>query len=61
MVNYFKELTMVICPWCGTNYTTFQSNCSRCGGPLTGPTPAETSIKDDQVTMPPSSAAPHLG
>ncbi len=25
---------MVICPWCGTNYITFQSNCSRCGGPI---------------------------
>lgn len=25
---------MYICPWCGTNYTTFQSNCSNCGGPL---------------------------
>jgi hypothetical protein len=25
---------MVICPWCGTAYTAFQSNCQRCGGPL---------------------------
>jgi len=25
---------MVICPWCGTNYLTFQSNCKNCGGPL---------------------------
>jgi hypothetical protein len=25
---------MVTCPWCGTNYVTFQSNCSNCGGPL---------------------------
>ena len=25
---------MVICPWCGTNYVTFQSNCKNCGGPL---------------------------
>ena len=30
---------MVTCPWCGTTYTTFQSNCDRCGGPL--PAPAE--------------------
>ncbi len=29
---------MVICPWCGTTYAAFQSNCQRCGGPLT---PAE--------------------
>jgi hypothetical protein len=26
---------MVICPWCGTSYANFQSNCQRCGGPLT--------------------------
>jgi hypothetical protein len=25
---------MVTCPWCGTSYLTFQSNCNNCGGPL---------------------------
>ena len=25
---------MIICPWCGTNYLVFQSNCKNCGGPL---------------------------
>ncbi len=25
---------MITCPWCGTNYVSFQSNCSNCGGPL---------------------------
>jgi hypothetical protein len=25
---------MVTCPWCGTSYTSFQPNCSNCGGPL---------------------------
>lgn len=25
---------MIICPWCGTNYPTFQSSCDKCGGPL---------------------------
>jgi hypothetical protein len=25
---------MVICPWCGTAYISFQSNCDNCGGPL---------------------------
>ncbi len=25
---------MVTCPWCGTNYLAFQSNCTNCGGPL---------------------------
>jgi hypothetical protein len=31
---------MVTCPWCGTNYAAFQSNCDRCGGPLALPTEA---------------------
>ena len=25
---------MITCPWCGTTYVAFQSNCQRCGGPL---------------------------
>jgi hypothetical protein len=25
------------CPWCGTSYTTFRSNCRNCGGPLPPP------------------------
>ncbi len=25
---------MITCPWCGTSYEKFQSNCSNCGGPL---------------------------
>ena len=25
---------MIICPWCGINYLTFQPNCNNCGGPL---------------------------
>jgi hypothetical protein len=28
------KIIMIICPWCGTNYLTFQSNCDKCGGPL---------------------------
>jgi hypothetical protein len=28
---------MVTCPWCGTNYAAFQSNCDKCGGPLPAP------------------------
>jgi hypothetical protein len=30
-------LTTIICPWCGTNYTRFQSNCRNCGGTLPAP------------------------
>jgi hypothetical protein len=29
-----EKETMNICPWCGTNYLTFRSNCKNCGGPL---------------------------
>ena len=25
------------CPWCGTSYTAFRSNCKNCGGPLPPP------------------------
>ncbi len=25
---------MFTCPWCGTHYQAFQSNCTNCGGPI---------------------------
>ena len=25
---------MITCPWCGTSYAEFRSNCQNCGGPL---------------------------
>jgi hypothetical protein len=28
---------MITCPWCGTNYETFLSNCRNCGGPISIP------------------------
>jgi hypothetical protein len=28
---------MITCPWCGTSYTAFRSNCVNCGGPLPPP------------------------
>lgn len=28
---------MITCPWCGTNYEEFQSNCDNCGGSLPQP------------------------
>lgn len=31
---------MVTCPWCGTTYTGFQSNCDKCGGPMPPPVQA---------------------
>jgi hypothetical protein len=44
---------MITCPWCGTNYTTFQSNCTNCGGSL--PLPAESTPSDlaGELRVPP--------
>ena len=44
---------MVTCPWCGTNYQTFQSNCDRCGGPLPAPAEPGASPGDDRLPVPP--------
>lgn len=33
---------MITCPWCGTNYQAFQSNCDNCGGSL--PMPFESTL-----------------
>lgn len=33
---------MITCPWCGTNYISFQSNCDNCGGSL--PLPPEVTV-----------------
>lgn len=41
---------MLTCPWCGTNYSTFQPNCSNCGGPL--PLPAEKPALDSDEILP---------
>jgi hypothetical protein len=40
---------MITCPWCGTNYEAFQSNCDNCGGSLplpTGDAPVSTEAAD---------------
>jgi hypothetical protein len=42
---------MIICPWCGTGYLTFQPNCTNCGGLLPA---AELSDSTDNLTPPPS-------
>ena len=39
---------MITCPWCGTHYTAFQSNCDNCGGTLPLPA-AEPPRMDDQT------------
>jgi hypothetical protein len=44
---------MVVCPWCGTNYATFQSNCSKCGGPIQPTQTVSSSDRKTEVLMPP--------
>ena len=49
---------MITCPWCGTSYAVFQSNCKNCGGQLTPPPSidnvlAATAAAEEQVVMPP--------
>ena len=45
---------MITCPWCGTNYVTFQPNCQNCGGPLPGPGAAmDPSVAADELVTPP--------
>lgn len=46
---------MIACPYCGTHYAVFQSNCSNCGGPLLPP--PEPSIARAQDIL---SASPPL-
>jgi hypothetical protein len=43
---------VITCPWCGTNYTTFQPNCRNCGGslPLTAEEAPEPSVA--RITVP---------
>ena len=47
---------MVICPWCGTNYPSFRSNCKNCGGPLqtTGENDAAPTSVEEIVAPPPA-------
>jgi len=45
---------MIICPWCGTNYPTFQSNCKNCGGLLQAvEVIARLPISTENIPMPP--------
>lgn len=48
---------IIICPWCGTNYIDFQSNCSNCGGTIPAPRKAPAATRPDarpQLSWPPS-------
>ena len=58
---------MITCPWCGTNYAVFQTNCKNCGGPLPPPPQAtppqqaaytEDVYVDEPVELPPPAPRP---
>lgn len=51
---------MIICPWCGTNYLSFQSNCTNCGGAIPAPieTPQSSSEPQDHPPAPPPAPRP---
>jgi membrane protein implicated in regulation of membrane protease activity len=44
---------MITCPWCGTNYVEFQTNCTNCGGSL--PLPQERPLEqpEERLAVPP--------
>ncbi len=52
---------MIVCPWCGTNYLEFQSNCKNCGGPLQLPESARDSLSAGDVPVPPPAPRPISG
>ena len=53
---------MIICPWCGTAYLTFQSNCGNCGGPLLAVDAKNDSQNTGgEVPIPPPSPRPIPG
>jgi len=50
---------MITCPWCGTSYVAFQSNCNNCGG-LLQPVDEKTtsSIPVEALATPPAAPRP---
>ena len=44
---------MTICPWCGTHYTTFQSNCDNCGGALPLQVKQTSDVLQENLRIPP--------
>jgi hypothetical protein len=46
---------MIICPYCGTRYQTFQPNCQNCGGPLLEKTEEMTrALSSEELPVPPA-------
>ena len=49
---------MITCPWCGTHYAAFQSNCRNCGGPLPPPAQAAAPEREADLMPPPPPPRP---
>jgi hypothetical protein len=50
---------MITCPWCGTSYLTFQSNCNNCGGPLQAVDETTgAALQAEDIPLPPSAPRP---
>ncbi|MEW5764046.1 MAG: DUF3592 domain-containing protein [Acidobacteriota bacterium] len=51
-------MSRIVCPWCGTGYVAFRSNCGQCGGPLVEPglSPSEGPGGDPPMPPPPPRA-----
>ncbi len=48
---------MFVCPWCGTNYLTFQPNCQNCGGLLQAEE-TTASVSSEELPTPPPAPRP---
>jgi hypothetical protein len=44
---------VITCPWCGTNYVTFQPNCKNCGGSLSLPAERSADPSATGISIPP--------
>ncbi len=50
---------MFVCPWCGTGYLAFQSNCQNCGGPLLADgQDGASAMAVDELPIPPAAPRP---
>ena len=49
---------MITCPWCGTNYIAFQTNCQKCGGPMSPPVEETSPVAEVSIPKPPPAPRP---
>lgn len=49
---------MITCPWCGTNYMSFQPNCKNCGGLISFSEKTSANLPEESAIMPPPAPRP---